>query len=268
MGTHTYMLAQALAQHLFLRTGVGKAAKVSRPQRPNVSQYVEEGQTTNHKPNKLSGARYTLLRRPCTLWPAPCCLATSHNPGGSSCHPASTPISRPSSALGSRPLLYEGSSYSSVSAGASCSQQQSGTADATAAAAADTPEAAVDPAVEAAKDITRAIRAATEPEQLLHLIQQHRADLSHIHVSAVFTAARRMCDKDGTTLQAPGMQQLLQQLPALAEGVKNLCRGRELGDIMGACRALQLPVCSWHCCPPCCGRTCCRGQMQPASARP
>lgn len=166
---------------------------------------------------------------------------TSPSNSSSICHSASRPSHLPSSGFNGTLLLCTQTFHSSYSsASAIVCQQQSGSADAPAAAATAT-EAAVDPVVEAAKEVTRAIRAATEPQQLLRLVQQHSADLSHIHVSAVFTAARRMCAQDGSMQQAPGMQQLLRQLPALAEGVKQQCRGRELGDIMLASARLQLP---------------------------
>jgi hypothetical protein len=165
----------------------------------------------------------------------------SPSTSSSICRSASRLGHLPSSGFNSTLLLCRQKFHSSYSsASAIVCQQQSASADAPTAAATDT-EAAVDPVLEAAKEVTRAIKAATEPEQLLQLVQQHRGDLDHIHVSAVFHATRRMCRQDGSMLQAPGMQQLLRQLPSIAEGVKQQYRGRELGDIMHASAFLQMP---------------------------
>jgi hypothetical protein len=66
--------------------------------------------------------------------------------------------------------------------------------------------------------------------------------MDKIHVSAVFTCAKRICGgNDSSRLQEPGVQQLLQQLPALAVQVQQQYGARELGNIIWACGYLRLP---------------------------
>jgi hypothetical protein len=80
------------------------------------------------------------------------------------------------------------------------------------------------------------------PEQLLALLQQHSADLDHIHLSAAFTHARkRLCRTGVLPEQQPAaVQQLLRHLHQLAERLQQQCGARELANIILACGHMHM----------------------------
>jgi hypothetical protein len=94
-----------------------------------------------------------------------------------------------------------------------------------------------------AKQLTQDIKGSHTPQHLLGLLQQHAADLNHIHISAAYTCAVKIFNNGvDESLQQPGaMQQLLQHLHQLAEQQQQ-CGTRQLASIMWACGHLRYPA--------------------------
>jgi hypothetical protein len=95
------------------------------------------------------------------------------------------------------------------------------------------PQGNVDP-----RHLTVELKAATSPEQLLQLVQQHAADLNPIHLSAAYTQAAWVYrhGEAGTQQRAAAMlkQQLLSELHQLAVRLRQQCGARQLANIMWA----------------------------------
>jgi hypothetical protein len=88
--------------------------------------------------------------------------------------------------------------------------------------------------------LTRRLQDAKSPEELLQLVQHHRADFDHIHVSAAYTRAVKICRNEGHPSQQPAaVQQLLSQLRQLATQLQQQCDVRGLANIMWACGRLR-----------------------------
>mgnify|MGYP001807604013 CR=1 FL=1 len=87
---------------------------------------------------------------------------------------------------------------------------------------------------------TRRLQDAQSPEELLQLVQHHRADFDHIHVSAAYIRAVKICRNGVHPSQQPAaVQQLLSQLHQLATQLQQQCGPRELANIMWACGRLH-----------------------------
>jgi hypothetical protein len=94
--------------------------------------------------------------------------------------------------------------------------------------------------------LTAWLKAATSPEQLLQLVQQHAADLNHIHLSAAYTQAVSVCGQGGATAQhqaaATVQQKLLSELHQLAVQLQQQCGARALANIIWSCGKLSRPA--------------------------
>ena len=93
--------------------------------------------------------------------------------------------------------------------------------------------------------LTAWLKRATSPEQLLQLVQQHAADLNHIHVSAAYTQAVRVCEPCAAGEQqrpSATAQQLLSELHRVAVRVQRQCGARELSNIIWSCGRLSSPA--------------------------
>jgi hypothetical protein len=94
-----------------------------------------------------------------------------------------------------------------------------------------------------AKRLTQDIQAAKAPQKLLSLLQQHAADLNHIHISAAFTSAVKLCSRGvESEQQSAALQQLLRHLHQLAEQQQQQCDARGLANIMWSCGRLRYPA--------------------------
>ena len=96
------------------------------------------------------------------------------------------------------------------------------------------------------RHLTVWLKNATSPEQLLQLVQQHAADLNHIHLSAAYTQAAWLY-RHGTAAtqqQAPetGQQLLLSDLHQLAVHLQQQCGARELANIIHSSSKLRSPA--------------------------
>ena len=86
--------------------------------------------------------------------------------------------------------------------------------------------------------LTAWLKAATSPEQLLQLVQQHAADLNHMHLSAAYSQAVRVC----RTGDSAAKQQLLSELHQLSVRLQQQCGARELATIISSCSKLSSPA--------------------------
>ena len=88
--------------------------------------------------------------------------------------------------------------------------------------------------------LTRRLQDCKSPEQLLQEVQRHAASLNHIHVSAAYTRAVKLCRNGVHPSQQPAtVQQLLSQLHQLATQLQQQCGARELANIIWACGRLR-----------------------------
>jgi hypothetical protein len=94
--------------------------------------------------------------------------------------------------------------------------------------------------------LTAWLKAATSPEQLLRLVQQHAAALNHIHLGAAYTQAVKVCGCRGAAAQQQGtatvQQQLLSEMHQLAVQLQQQCDARGLANIIWSCGKLSSPV--------------------------
>jgi hypothetical protein len=81
-------------------------------------------------------------------------------------------------------------------------------------------------------EITHQIKLLASPAQLLQLLQQHPDALNHIHVSALYTQLRSICNRQPAQLHAEETQLLLQALQQQLRRVQQNCSGRELSNII------------------------------------
>jgi hypothetical protein len=98
--------------------------------------------------------------------------------------------------------------------------------------------------IKQSKQRTKDIQAAQTPQLLLHLLQQHAADLDHINISAACTSTVQLCSSRGVPpqQQSAAMQQLLRHLHQLAETQQQQCGARQLANIMWSCGRLRCPA--------------------------
>ena len=96
------------------------------------------------------------------------------------------------------------------------------------------------------RHLTVGLKAATSPEQLLQLVQQHAADFNHIHLSAAYTQAVGLCQHGAAAIQQPAastMQQLLlSELHQVSVRLQQQCGARELSNVIWACGRLSSPA--------------------------
>ena len=94
--------------------------------------------------------------------------------------------------------------------------------------------------------LTAWLKRATSPEQLLQLVQQHAADLNHIHLSAAYTQAVEVCGRGAAGAQqqtASTVQQpLLSELHQLSVRLQQQCEARQLSNIIWSCGRLCSPA--------------------------
>ena len=88
--------------------------------------------------------------------------------------------------------------------------------------------------------LTAQLQAANSPEQLLQLVQQHGGDFDHIHVSAAYTRAVKVCRQGVAPQHRPAAaQQLLSLLHQLAAQQQQQCGARQLANIIWSCGHLR-----------------------------
>lgn len=90
------------------------------------------------------------------------------------------------------------------------------------------------------RQLTHAIhKVAAGPDELLALIQQHKQDMTSIHVSAAFSRLGKWCKQDSRPLQDPAVQQLLQLLEPLLQRDLQQFSQWELANAVQACHDLN-----------------------------
>jgi hypothetical protein len=87
-----------------------------------------------------------------------------------------------------------------------------------------------------ARQLTAHVNSAPSPAELQRLLQDHAADIDHIHASAAFVALKRLCQADRRLVPQQQTQRALQHLEqqVLTPQLVAQCGARELANIIHA----------------------------------